>query len=79
VAIPRVATCEARIQLQMVANLLAFCHVRPLVNMTYTLQRIQQTGHTIDLAALATFNSYYFGNYALNPNRLLEFRQSVGF
>ena len=59
----------------LVANLLAF---HTLVNMTQALQRIQQAGHTIDLAALATFNPYHtekynrFGNYALNPNRLPE-------
>jgi len=59
----------------LVANLLAF---HTLVNMTQALQRIQQVGHTIDLAALATFNPYHtdqynrFGNYALNPNRLPE-------
>lgn len=59
----------------LVANLLAF---HTLVNMTQALQRIQQAGHTIDLAALATFNPYHtekynrFGNYALNPNRSPE-------
>jgi TnpA family transposase len=59
----------------LVANLLAF-HM--LVNMTQALQRIQQGGHTIDLAALATFNPYHtdqynrFGSYTLNPNRLPE-------
>ena len=59
----------------LVANLLAF---HTLVNMTQALQRMQQAGHTIDLAALATFNPYHtdkynrFGNYALNPNRLPE-------
>lgn len=59
----------------LVANLLAF---HTLVNMTQALQRIQQAGHTIDRAALATFNPYHteqynrFGNYALNPNRFPE-------
>ena len=57
------------------ANLLAF---HTLVNMTQALQRIQQSGQTIDLAALATFNPYHteqynrFGSYTLNPNRLPE-------
>ncbi len=59
----------------LVANLLAF---HTLVNMTQALQKIQQAGHVIDLAALATFSPYgteqynRFGNYALNPNRLPE-------
>ncbi len=59
----------------LVANLLAF---HTLVNMTQALQRIQQSGQTIDLAALATFNPYHTeqynrsGSYTLNPNRLPE-------
>lgn len=56
-------------------NLLAF---HTLVNMTQALQQIQQAGHAIELAALATFSPYgtqqynRFGHYALNPNRLPE-------
>lgn len=59
----------------LVANLLAF---HTLVNMTQALQQIQQAGHTIDLAALATFSPYSteqynrFGDYALNPDRRPE-------
>ena len=59
----------------LVANLLAF---HTLVNMTQALGQIQQAGHAIDLAALATFSPYgteqynRFGHYALNPDRLPE-------
>lgn len=59
----------------LIANLLAF---HTLVSMTRALQQIQQAGHPIDPAALATFSPYgteqynRFGSYALNPNRLPE-------